>query len=102
MIDLLLGGASSLAAVTAVGVYFWLLFRRPSTIRLFSNFGLFLTGLGLFQGPMILASADGEVGVRLAVSCLVLAVVSQLTAALQTRSVWRGEDRRAETQDGSR
>jgi glucose dehydrogenase len=95
MIDQLLGGASVLTAVSAIGIYFWLVFRRPRILRLFSSLGLFLTGLALFQGPALLAVAD-SVNVRLAVAVLILAVIAQVSAALKSRPVWTGEDRRTE------
>jgi glucose dehydrogenase len=96
MIDQLLGGTSVLTAVSAIGIYFWLVFRRPRILRLFSSLGLFLTGLALFQGPALLAVADGSVNVRLAVAVLILAVIAQVSAALKSRPVWTGEDRRTE------
>jgi O-antigen ligase len=59
--------------------------------------GLFLTGLALFQGPSILSATVGDLNVRIAVVCLILAVVVQIGSLLRTRPSWTGTERRSET-----
>ncbi len=95
IVEQVLGWVCLAAALAAVGVYVWLVVRRAQLIRLFTGLGLFLTGLALFQGPNILARTEGDVNVKLALAALVLAVGVQIAAALRTRSVWSGVDRRA-------
>ena len=96
MMDQILGWASLAAALVAVGIYVWLVASRARMIRLMTSFGLFLTGLALFQGPNILARTEGDLNVRLAIGVLIIAVVVQTIAALRTRPAWTGVDRRAE------
>lgn len=94
IVDQALGWASLAAAMVAVGVYIWLVVSRARMIRLMTGLGLFLTGLALFQGPNILARAEGELNVRLAIGALILAVGVQIVAALRTRPSWTGLERR--------
>lgn len=93
--DQVLGWVCLAAAVAALGVYFWLILTRVKMIRLMTNLGLFLTGLALFQGPNLLALTEGDLSVRLAVLCLLLAVTVQIVAAIRTRPSWSGIDRRS-------
>lgn len=95
MLDQILGWACLAAALSAVGVYVWLVASRARMIRLMTCLGLFLTGLALFQGPNILARTEGELNVRLAIGVLILSVGVQIVAALRTRPRWSGVDRRA-------
>jgi uncharacterized protein involved in exopolysaccharide biosynthesis len=82
------------AAVAALGVYLWIVAIRSKLIRLMTGLGFFLTGVALFQAPEILA-ATTSLNVRLALGCLVLAVVAQIAALLRTRPSWSGAERRA-------
>lgn len=91
----MLGWASLIAALAAIGVYVWLVARRAKVLRLLTSLGLFLTGLALFQGPNILARTDGDMNVRLALAALIAATAVQIVAAVRTRPAWTGEDRRA-------
>lgn len=91
----MLGWASLIAALAAIGVYVWLVARRAQVLRLLTSLGLFLTGLALFQGPNILAKTDGDMNVRLALAALIAATAVQIVAAVRTRPAWTGEDRRA-------
>ncbi len=91
----LLGALCLAAAVAALVCYAWLVFSRPRLIRLFTGFGLFLTGLALFQGPSILVQTSGDTNVRMAIMALIAAVGVQIVAALRTRPAWSGEERRA-------
>jgi uncharacterized membrane protein len=84
------------AAVAALSVYLWMVVRRAQMIRLLTGLGLFLTGLALFQGPSILSATDGDLNVRIAVVCLILAVVVQIGSLLRTRPSWTGTERRSE------
>jgi intracellular septation protein A len=96
MIDQALGTASLVAAVAALSVYLWIVVRRAQMIRLLTGLGLFLTGLALFQGPSILSATKGDLNVRIAVVCLILAVVVQIGSLLRTRPSWTGTERRSE------
>jgi hypothetical protein len=94
--DQALGWICLAAAVAALGVYLWIIVIRSKLIRLMTGLGLFLTGLALFQGPDILA-ATRSLNVRLALGCLVLAVIVQIAALLRTRPSWSGAERRTRT-----
>ena len=95
ILDQILGWASLASALSAVGVYVYLVASRARIIRLMTCLGMFLTGLALFQGPNILAKTEGDLNVRLAIGMLILAVGVQIVAALRTRPAWTGVDRRA-------
>jgi hypothetical protein len=93
-VDQALGWVCLAAAVAALGVYLWIVVIRSKLIRLMTGLGLFLTGLALFQAPEILAVTPA-LNVRLALGCLVLAVVVQIVALFRTRPSWSGAERRA-------
>jgi hypothetical protein len=97
LIEQILGWSCLVAAVAAIGVYVWLVVARAQLIRLMTGLGLFLTGLALFQGPNILAKAEGETNVKLALAALIVAVAVQIVAALRTRPSWTGVERRSGT-----
>jgi len=101
IIEQAIGWACLAGAVGAIGVYVWLIVRRVHAIRLATNLGLFFTGLALFQGPNILARTDGDVLVQMAVGALLVSVIIQMVAALRTRPVWSGEERRQVDTRGS-
>jgi hypothetical protein len=93
----LLGWASTIAAVAAIAVYFYVVLRRPRLIRFLNGLGLFLTGLALFQGATIIrlgVDAGQSANIAAAVTLLILAVAFQAWAALRNRTAWDGVDRR--------
>lgn len=80
-------------------IYFLVLFRRPSLVRLLNGSGLLFTAIGLVQASMVLqrAAALGPVHdtAAWAVAILALAVLAQAIAALRNRRAWDGSERRA-------
>ena len=88
-------------AFLGVVSYFWVWFRRPNAIRLFSNAGLFLTSFALACLPPILrGDPDSERFGFYALASLLLAVLAQLAAGLRERrrrgQQWDGVDRRGD------
>ena len=89
--------ASGLTALAAIGVYFFVLARRPQWIRLLNGSGLFFTGLALAQVAVLLprAAAQGALStIAVTVALLIAAVVAQSWSALRNRRSWDGIDRR--------
>jgi hypothetical protein len=94
--------ASGLTALAAVGVYFYVLARRPKWVRLVNGSGLFFTGLALSQVAHLLpgAAARGVLFTNaVAAALLIAAVLAQSWSALQNRRAWDGIDRRSSADD---
>ena len=97
-----LSWASHLTALVAVGVYFYVLARRPQWVRLLNGSGLFFTGVALTQVAALLpgAAAQGALNtIAVTVALLIAAVLAQSWSALQNRRAWDGEERRAGADD---
>ena len=87
-------------ALSAAGliVYFVVLLRRPSVVRLLNGSGLFFTSVALAQVALVIRSAAlGPVYSNQAwvVILLSVAILAQATAALRNRRAWDGVERRA-------
>lgn len=94
--------ASGLTALAAIGVYFYVLARRPQWVRLLNGSGLFFTGLALTQVAVLLpgAAARGALfTIAVTVALLIAAVLAQSWSALQNRRAWDGVERRAGADD---
>jgi RsiW-degrading membrane proteinase PrsW (M82 family) len=94
--------ASGLAALFAIGVYFYVLAKRPQWVRLVNGSGLFFTGAALTQVAVLLpgAAAQGALfTVAVTVALLIAAVLAQSWSALQNRRAWDGVDRRTDAND---
>ena len=87
-------------ALSAAGivVYFVVLLRRPSVVRLLNGSGLFFSAVALAQVALVIHRAPlGPVYTNLAWAVILLsaAVLVQAAAALRNRKAWDGVERRA-------
>ncbi len=94
--------ASGLSAIGALGVYFYVVAKRPQWIRLLNGSGLFFTGVALSLIAAMLPRA-AEVGalntIAVTVALLIAAVAVQSWAALRNRKAWDGVERRHGTEN---
>jgi hypothetical protein len=89
--------ASGLCALVAVGIYFYVLARRPAWIRMLNGSSLVFTGvaLSLIAATLPRAAEQGALfTIAVTVALLIAAVVVQSWAALRNRKAWDGVDRR--------
>jgi hypothetical protein len=89
--------ASGLSAVVALGVYVYVVARRPQWIRLLNGSGLLFTGIALILIAALLPGAAGLGSlftIAVTVALLIASVLVQSWAALRNRKAWDGVDRR--------
>ncbi|OYX36473.1 MAG: hypothetical protein B7Y99_01710 [Caulobacterales bacterium 32-69-10] len=94
--------ASGFSALGALGVYFYVVARRPQWIRLLNGSGLFFTGVALSLIAALLPRA-AELGalntIAVTVALLIASVAAQSWAALRNRKAWDGVERRRPGED---
>ena len=90
-------GLSVALSAAGILVYFVVLLRRPSVVRLLNGSGLFFTSVALAQVALVIRNAAlGPVYNNAAwvVILLCAAILAQATAALRNRRAWDGVERR--------
>ena len=97
-----LGWAGLTVGLAGVIAYFVVLLRRPHWVRILNGSGLLLTGMALFQAPVLarLAIGANAFGLQAMLLLLIAAVLMQAAAALRNRRAWDGVDRRGGVREG--
>jgi hypothetical protein len=95
-VSAMLGWMGLATGLVGVVAYFALLLRRPHWVRILNGSGLLLTGMALFQAPVLARLAVGAYafGLQATLLLLIAAVLVQSLAALRNRRAWDGTERR--------